>query len=487
MTQISYKSLDDHLGEARFSPVYLVYGEEFLCKSVFEKLLDAMVGPDRREFSYESMEGTDENVVAAIESLNTFSLLADTKVVALCDARIFYSKQDNARIVDRIKTAYQDGDIQKAVRHFLKLLAVLNLSPEDVDEAAREKILGLESKDSDHSWLDPLLIVCRKDNLVLPPDRGAGELLASAIEKGFAGGNHLIVTTDVVDKRSRLFAILKTTGTIIDCSVPRGDRKADRKAQEAVLLDQLQKVLVRYGKTIDKSAFFSLCDMTGFDLRTFIHNIEKLVHYVGDRKKITEEDVTHVLKRSKSDPLYELTNAVADRNAGDALFFLNSLLSKEIHPLQALAAVTNQIRKLMVIKEFVESPIGTAWHAGCPYPHFTDHVVHAVQEFDKSLLNEIERREEAFRAGQSVAGDPHGQSSAAGKRKIDTDLLAASQPQNPFPLYQTLKKSENFKKAELVDFFRVLAETDMRLKSTGQNPRLVLEQTILRICRRSGE
>ncbi|NIV97852.1 DNA polymerase III subunit delta, partial [Candidatus Saccharibacteria bacterium] len=65
---------------------------------------------------------------------------------------------------------------------------------------------------------------------------------------------------------------------------------------------------------MDKRAYRTIYEMTGFDIGTFSDNIEKLISYVGDRKRITVEDVAFVLKRTKKDPIYELTNAIADRD-----------------------------------------------------------------------------------------------------------------------------------------------------------------------------
>ena len=77
-----------------------------------------------------------------------------------------------------------------------------------------------------------------------------------------------------------------------------------------------------------------LHEMTGFDLRTFSGNLEKLVDYVGARQEITAADVEAVLNRTRQDPIYELTGALADRNPEQALFFLDSLLADGMFSLQ---------------------------------------------------------------------------------------------------------------------------------------------------------
>jgi DNA polymerase III delta subunit len=64
-----------------------------------------------------------------------------------------------------------------------------------------------------------------------------------------------------------------------------------------------------------------------------------------------------------------------------------------------------------------------------------------------------------------------------------TDLVIAKNSQNPYPVYQMLLKSEKFTTNELIAAFEKLSDADLRLKSTRQSQKLVLERAILGICR----
>ena len=89
----------------------------------------------------------------------------------------------------------------------------------------------------------------------------------------------------------------------------------------------------------------------GCFLAQFVEKIDgdRNVELVGDRREITIADVESVLQRTKKDPIYEFTNALADRKPDPALFFLDSLLSSGIHPLQVFTALINQVRKLLLV------------------------------------------------------------------------------------------------------------------------------------------
>jgi DNA polymerase-3 subunit delta len=483
MPEINYKALQNHLKEEQFAPVYLIYGEEFLYKTALEALLEAMIPVSSQSLNYEPLDGTHANIHEAIDRVNTFSMLSGKKIVAILDSRIFYSKQDENRLLEQARQAYDDRDMHRASKYLLSLLAVLNLTLDDLNKEKRTKTFNLDpEKFDDGEWLDTLVRHCKEINLEIPAGEDALGVLQKAIDKGFPEGNHLIITTELVDKRRGLFKTIKENGMIIDCSIPKGDRKADRMAQEAVLKERMKDILKQRNKTIDQDAYLSMYEMTGFDLRTFLNNLEKLVSYVGNRDNIKVADVESVLKRTKVDPIYALTNAIAARNTETALFYLNSLFVGTIHPLQVLTAITNLMRKILLIKGFVESSYGQAWQPDCSYARFQNRVMDDLQRYDAELLDLL--KDWKNRGSPDIEAKTKRNHKRGPKRKStpDTDLLLVKYPQNPYPIYQALKTSEKFTKDELIAGIEYLSEADLKLKSTAQNPKLILEQAIFFIC-----
>ncbi len=486
MSEINYKELDAYLkgkGKEAFSPVYLIHGEEVLCKTAFNTLLDALIPVSDRGMNYEPVD--NDSVYEAIEQVNTFSLLPGTKVVALCDSRIFYSKQSEASFLEKAKDAYHGKNIKKAAKFIASLLSVLNLSFDDVkDNASRTQNLKLDSGEfTDDRWLDEVIRYCADNSLSVSAVKDNAGDLQKAIEKGFPEENIMIVTADMIDKRRGLFKSIDKNGTIINCAVPKGSGMADKREQEAVLNERMRAILSKSGKTMDRNAYQAMYEMTGFDLRTFSNNLEKLVSYAGDRKKITAEDVEAVLKRTKQDPIYELTSAVSDRNTQDAIFFLNSLLSAGFFPLQALGAIANQMRKIFLIKGFSESPQGKAWRPGMPYQQFQNSVMPAIRKYDNEVSEQLEAWEKML--SKKDADADKGKKKKGKKKKpkaVATDILIAKNSRSPYPVYLMLLKSEKFTREELLDASECLSEADLKLKTSGKNPKVVLERVIFRIC-----
>jgi len=490
MPEINYRLLKKYLMDLKkdpskeFAPVYLIFGEELLVKSAYDELLDTLLPPGHRSADYDPVETAAESIYDVIESINTFSLLSDPKVVAMRESRIFHTQEDKDRLLEKAKMAYDDDNLEKAAKYFLSLMSNLNLSFEDVERPNRSKTFkAVSDVMGEDDWLDVLVAYCQEKEQGIPQPLDQAGALQKAIEKGFPKNNHLVITTDVVDKRRGLFKAISSRGMAIDCTVPAGDRRADRMVQDQVLHQKMAEILGAGDKEMDSLAYRALVDMTGFDLRTFCGNLEKLIDYVGDRNTITVDDVETVLKRTRQDPIYDFTNAVADRQIEKALFFLNSLLAADFHPLQILAAVANQVRRLILAKGFTSDKQAGGWHAGLSFSAFQQNIMPAVAAYDHSLLKLLENWENSESLPEDVDKTPlRGKGNK--KAKVQTDLLLARNPKNAYPVYQLLKKSEHYSESELLVAVGLLNETDIQLKTSNQEPKLILERLVFKLCDR---
>ena len=480
MPIISHKDVDGYLKQfpkiledGTVPSVYLVYGEEVLYKAVLESILDILVPAEKRSFLYEPFEGTDENVIDALRSVNTFALLQGVKVVGILDSRIFYSKQDTSKLLEKANAAHKRREYRQAAGAVMSLLGMLNVRVSDLaDRAVRSSLKFEQSSVADGEWFDELIDYCRDKRLVPGGTADAAGALMQAIENGFPQNHYLVITTDVVDKRKRLFKLIREKGQVIDCSVPRGERQADKAEQEAVLYKQMVDVLKKEHKTMSRPAFAMLKDMTGFDPRTFSNNISKLVDYVGSRKEITPHDVEVLLKRTRQDPIYSFTNALTDADADSALFFMRSLLDNNFHPLQMIAAVANHLRKLILIREFLDHGPDNFFNASTSFNLFRSNIMPQVKQHDEALKNELAEWQ------TSVSKEKKGKKKA---KKNIADVLIAPNPNNPYPVYKLFQKAHGIAGDRMVTAMGLLGEADSRLKSSRQPSEDILEWTVIRI------
>ncbi len=490
MPSITFKTLPQYINDPqrkRFEPVHLLFGEEFLCQKALEALLDKMLPNTQDRMNYETVDGDNENIPLVIERINTYSLLSGDKILVINNSKIFFSTQNQETFLVKAKEAFDNDNFKKASQYFAALLGNFKFSFDDVQKQNRNQTLKTDlAVLKDDAWIDTILDYCHDNEVKIPKIENRAESLQRVIEKGFPSQNHLIITADIVDKRRSLFKTIKKCGMIIDCSAPKGISWADRKEQEAIIRERMQARLDQSGKNIDMPAFKALYDMTGFDLRTFTGHLDKLVHFVGNRKRITAKDVQAIAKRTKSDPIFTLTDAVARRNLAESLFFIKSLLDEGLHPLQILTAIVNQIRKLLLVKGFTESSYNRTWQGGATFDMFKNQVMPAVQAYDKEIVAQIKQLEVCLTPEKQNAPQTEAKKKKKTKpktKKIGSEFQIAPNPNNPYPVYQSFIKAENFTKDELIDMIDALSQADLQLKSSGHSHKRILEQLIFSICR----
>lgn len=480
MAELNYKNLETYIsdpGKDGFSPVFLIYGEEYLIKNAFESLLDSIVPKSKRSFGYEPADEDTESMADVIERLNTFSMMSGSKVVSLCDSKIFHSKQDLSALLKKCKSACDDGNRKKASGYLNSLLALSGVAADEAKtEKGKEELNYSDSFQDDGAWFDDLVEFLKENPFKSKGITDPVQLLTEAIEKGFPKKHHLVITTDVVDKRKRLYTVIKDTGVVIDCSVPQGERKADKDAKESILRDHLDRILKHSGKRLNPDAYRYLCEMTGFDLRTFTGNLEKLITYCGDRPSITLGDAKDLLRRTKQDPIYELSGAVAERNLESALFYTKSLLENAIFPLQILATIVNQLRRLILAKDFLMSLPQGRFRGMPDYNGFKSSMMPFVKEYDKTLQERVIERETALAQEPETGKKPK-------KIKSDTDLILAKNPNSPYPVYLLIGNANRYTIEELIRAHALANDADVRLKSTGEKPKLILEDLLFKILR----
>ena len=324
------------------------------------------------------------------------------------------------------------------------------------------------------STLNPFLdrrVVWAKDLPLFSRKPGAGytkeevKRLARFIENGIPENTRLVVSSDGCDKRSVFFKTVAEKGVAVDCTVPQGAKKSDLNEQMMFLRHTAEAVLTPERKRLEKQAFQRLLDLTGFDPDTFADHLKKLVSYIGEKSGITVQDIDAVASRTKKDPVYEFTNAVSDKNLEASLFYLDSLENAGFHPLQILKALTNQIRKLFAARCFVEHPHtgkGSGWKKGQDFNTFKQVTVPNIQSYESRLSEKTQEW---------------------GKT---TDLLLLSNPNNPYPVYQTCKKTDNFSLEELKTALSALSDIDHEMKSSAADPGLLIKNFIVKICSNGG-
>ena len=105
---------------------------------------------------------------------------------------------------------------------------------------------------------------------------------------------------------------------------------------------------------LDSDAARELVDSLGGDMMMVANELEKLVLFVGDKKRITLGDVETLVLAAKQRSFYELTDAISSRDRGRALAVLDAILSSgdgEEAAIGHLYMLARTFRQMLVILE----------------------------------------------------------------------------------------------------------------------------------------
>jgi DNA polymerase-3 subunit delta len=440
------------LKRGKSAPCYLLCGDDdYSLQDALEKLTHALIpDPKDRELNLFVTDGEQEDVDRLCESLITPPLLPGRKVVVVRNTRLFQTKNVLMPLIRRIKERLE-AEPARAAAEFLHFLQVTGLQLDDlrdggwrkIDDETWRRIVPDDGGEARETWLPRAVeLAVGLDTAPAKERPEETDRLEGLLAGGMAEENCLILTAEAVDRRKKLYKTIASAGKILSFTKVKGEAR-----QQQALQEMADGLLERAGKRLSPGAWSALGQKTGFDLRESIGAIGKLVSYTGEKTQIEAEDVEAVVGRTKEDTVFALTGALSARKLVFALKTLHELLDQGLHPQMIMTMIVKEIRFLFQAKLLIASGRLGAFQPDMDYARFQKAVHATVKQF---------------------GGD-------------GTDAIAIAS-QHPYVVYQALKNAGRFTRAELIDFLDLLVRTDLALKTTGQDPRLLLERILIAVC-----
>jgi DNA polymerase-3 subunit delta len=200
------------------------------------------------------------------------------------------------------------------------------------------------------------------------------------------------------------------------------------------VIEKAQKEQVK----IDQDAARELVDALGADMMMVSRELEKLVLYVNEKKRITLGDVETMVLAAKQRSLYELTEAISQKDKARALSVLDAVLSSsdgEDAAIGHLYLLARTFRQMLVILEKNVRDSRAIWQAlwqGFRLPPFAaDDVIRQARRYKS--------RRELTRALKLVArADMALRSNPPSKRLVLEQLVMqlAEEPKAATPEWQ---------------------------------------------------
>lgn len=169
----------------------------------------------------------------------------------------------------------------------------------------------------------------------------------------------VLLISDKLDKRRKLFTALNKAGRIVHCETPGPRELPSYLVEEATARDcKLSLELAHL-----------LVEILGAELPVLIDAIERLSLFVGEGGTIDEAALTQHMSLAKSSTVWELLAAMGKRNPAEALRALHYVYDPQDRGLRLLGLIawsTRQLIKFSCALRDGASPEEAAKYAGAP-------------------------------------------------------------------------------------------------------------------------
>lgn len=220
----------------------------------------------------------------------------------------------------------------------------------------------------------------------------------------------LVVTADKADRKRKLYKTLTGLKTAAVCVAPR----------ERELVPWIKKRAATLGYTLASEAARLMVDRIGAKPGLLASELEKIAAFAGNEKNIDEAMVAEMTGHVKLENVFGLTDALKNKNVGQAIQLLRNQIYHGEEPLKILGAISWQFRLIWEVKLYQ-------------------------------------------------------------KRRLTSAQIAAKMGTKPFLVEKAMKYTGKFSQSDLRKGFESLFQADRDLKTSGKNPELVLESLILKL------
>ena len=143
-----------------------------------------------------------------------------------------------------------------------------------------------------------------------------------------------------VDERSKLYKAVAQKGTVA---------QIDYQTRES-LQGVIGAFLKKEGKMISVVTANKILDKTGTDMAMLRSELEKLVTYCLDKDVITDEDVDTICSENIEDRVFDMLDAIADKNADKTMELYYDLLALKVPAIKMLSLLEKQYNQLLQIR-----------------------------------------------------------------------------------------------------------------------------------------
>lgn len=271
------------------------------------------------------------------------------------------------------------------------------------------------------------------------------EAILDYVEKQLPPEVKFLLSASAVDKRRSAYKRIQKLADLRTFDRP----DTSKTGWEDEVIPLVERRARDLGISFDNEAVEMLVHLAGEDTRQLDSEVEKLSLYLGERTRVTAEDVRLLVPLNRAGVIFELGNAMGKRDLRRALELVRTLVYQGQSPIGILlAAIVPRVKSMLLAADLVTR------HPRLPrtaYPAFA------------AALDKL----------------PAAETGHLPKKKDGTGL-------NVYPVFLALGESSKFTAAELRTALQACLDANLKLVTTSIDPQLVLERLLVGMLTKPG-
>jgi len=164
------------------------------------------------------------------------------------------------------------------------------------------------------------------------------------LASGPLDGTVLLMLGEKLDGRRKWAATLLKASRTFTLAAPKG----------RAFTAWLRRRATRHGVQLADGAAEMLAEYVGADVYRAASEVEKLALYVAPRETVEVEDVEAVVGITREDTVYNLTDRIAELNAGGALAIAHRMVQADQHPAYLVGMIVRYWERLRVATDLIQ-------------------------------------------------------------------------------------------------------------------------------------